>query len=97
MNILNLSIKNIPVILALLSIWYNNFFGAESEAIIPYTQILQNLAPYLQQGIMESNGKKYWSRWQTSKLSNRNNHLGEPEPSHNMHFHNSSRNKVNSN
>jgi glucose-6-phosphate isomerase len=42
MNILNLSIKNIPVILALLSIWYNNFFGAESEAIIPYTQILQN-------------------------------------------------------
>jgi glucose-6-phosphate isomerase len=49
--------KNIPVILALLSIWYNNFFGAESEAIIPYTQYLQKLAPYLQQGIMESNGK----------------------------------------
>jgi glucose-6-phosphate isomerase len=49
--------KNIPVILALLSIWYNNFFGAESEALIPYTQYLQKLAPYLQQGIMESNGK----------------------------------------
>jgi glucose-6-phosphate isomerase len=49
--------KNIPIILALLSIWYNNFFGAESEAIIPYTQYLQKLAPYLQQGIMESNGK----------------------------------------
>jgi len=49
--------KNIPVLLALLSIWYNNFFGAESEAIIPYTQYLQKLAPYLQQGIMESNGK----------------------------------------
>jgi glucose-6-phosphate isomerase len=49
--------KNIPVILALLSIWYNNFFGAESEAMIPYTQYLQKLAPYLQQGIMESNGK----------------------------------------
>ena len=48
---------NIPVTLALLSIWYNNFFGAESEAIIPYTQYLQKLAPYLQQGIMESNGK----------------------------------------
>lgn len=48
---------NIPVILALLSIWYNNFFGAESEALIPYTQYLQKLAPYLQQGIMESNGK----------------------------------------
>jgi len=49
--------ENIPVILALLSIWYNNFFGAESEALIPYTQYLQKLAPYLQQGIMESNGK----------------------------------------
>jgi glucose-6-phosphate isomerase len=49
--------KNIPAILALISIWYNNFFGAESEALIPYTQYLQKLAPYLQQGIMESNGK----------------------------------------
>ncbi|WP_295333534.1 glucose-6-phosphate isomerase [Flavobacterium sp.] len=49
--------QNIPVILALLTIWYNNFFGAESEALIPYTQYLQKLAPYLQQGIMESNGK----------------------------------------
>lgn len=49
--------KNIPVILALLSVWYNNFFGAESEALIPYTQYLQKLAPYLQQGTMESNGK----------------------------------------
>ncbi|MDI5896527.1 glucose-6-phosphate isomerase [Flavobacterium yafengii] len=49
--------KNMPVILALLSVWYNNFFGAESEALIPYTQYLQKLAPYLQQGTMESNGK----------------------------------------
>ncbi len=49
--------KNIPVVLALLSIWHNNFFGAETEALIPYTQYLQKLAPYLQQGIMESNGK----------------------------------------
>lgn len=49
--------KNIPVVLALLTIWYNNFFGAESEALIPYSQYLQKLAPYLQQGIMESNGK----------------------------------------
>ena len=49
--------KNMPVILALLSIWYNNFFDAESEALIPYTQYLQKLAPYLQQGTMESNGK----------------------------------------
>lgn len=49
--------KNIPVILAFLSIWYNNFFGAESEAIIPYSQYLDKFVPYLQQGIMESNGK----------------------------------------
>ena len=49
--------QNIPVVLALLSIWYNNFFGSESEALIPYTQYLQKLAPYLQQGTMESNGK----------------------------------------
>lgn len=49
--------KNVPVVLALLSVWYNNFFGAESEALIPYTQYLQKLAPYLQQGTMESNGK----------------------------------------
>ena len=49
--------ENIPVVLALISVWYNNFYGAESEAIIPYTQYLRNLPAYLQQGIMESNGK----------------------------------------
>lgn len=48
---------NIPVILALLSIWYNNFYEAETEAILPYTQYLTKFAPYLQQAIMESNGK----------------------------------------
>ena len=48
---------NIPVTLALLSIWYNNFFGAESEAVIAYSQYLNQFATYLQQGIMESNGK----------------------------------------
>ncbi|MDT0620274.1 glucose-6-phosphate isomerase [Croceitalea vernalis] len=49
--------ENIPVILALLSIWYNNFYKAETEAIIPYTQYLSRFSAYLQQGIMESNGK----------------------------------------
>jgi len=49
--------KNIPVILALLSVWYNNFFKAESEAVIAYSQYLNEFATYLQQGIMESNGK----------------------------------------
>ncbi len=49
--------KNIPVVTALLSVWYNNFFGAETEAVIPYSQYLNQFATYLQQGIMESNGK----------------------------------------
>ncbi|MBC3845480.1 glucose-6-phosphate isomerase [Winogradskyella echinorum] len=49
--------NNIPVTSALLTIWYNNFFKSESEAIIPYTQYLNQFATYLQQGIMESNGK----------------------------------------
>jgi len=49
--------NNIPVVLALISVWYNNFFGAESEAVIPYSQYLNQFATYLQQGIMESNGK----------------------------------------
>lgn len=50
--------QNMPVVMALLSVWYNNFFGAETEAMIPYNQYLQKLVPYLQQGIMESNGKR---------------------------------------
>ncbi len=49
--------KNIPVILALISIWYNNFLDAESEAIIPYSEYLKYLPSYLQQAVMESNGK----------------------------------------
>jgi|TARA_B100000795_G_scaffold103691_1_gene76461 glucose-6-phosphate isomerase len=49
--------KNIPVVLSLISIWYNNFFKCETEGIIPYTQYLSRLPAYLQQAIMESNGK----------------------------------------
>jgi len=49
--------ENIPVILALLTVWYTSFLGAQSEAVIPYTQYLNRLPAYLQQGIMESNGK----------------------------------------
>jgi len=49
--------KNIPVILALLGIWYNNFFNAETQAILPYDQYMQRFAAYFQQGDMESNGK----------------------------------------
>ncbi len=49
--------NNIPVVLALISIWYNNFYGAETEAVIPYSQYLSRFSAYLQQGVMESNGK----------------------------------------
>lgn len=49
--------ENMPVILALLGIWYNNFFGAQSQAILPYDQYLSRFAAYFQQGDMESNGK----------------------------------------
>jgi glucose-6-phosphate isomerase len=49
--------KNMPVILALLGVWYNNFFGAASEAILPYDQYMHRFAAYFQQGNMESNGK----------------------------------------
>jgi glucose-6-phosphate isomerase len=49
--------KNAPVILALIGIWYNNFYGAESEAILPYDQYLHRFAAYFQQANMESNGK----------------------------------------
>ena len=49
--------NNIPVVLALISVWYNNFFKCETEAVIPYTQYLSRLPAYLQQAIMESNGK----------------------------------------
>ena len=49
--------KNIPVLLALISIWYNNFFGSDSEVVLPYSQYLNKLSAYLQQAIMESNGK----------------------------------------
>lgn len=49
--------QNIPVILALLSVWYTNFFDEESEAVIPYSQYLNQFTTYLQQAIMESNGK----------------------------------------
>lgn len=49
--------KNIPVILAVLGIWYNNFLGAQTHALLPYDQYLHRFAAYFQQGDMESNGK----------------------------------------
>ncbi|WP_164111507.1 MULTISPECIES: glucose-6-phosphate isomerase [Sphingobacterium] len=49
--------ENIPVVLGLLGVWYNNFFDVESHAILPYDQYLHRFAAYFQQGDMESNGK----------------------------------------
>ncbi len=65
--------KNMPVIMALLGIWYNNFFGCETQAILPYEQYLHRFPAYFQQGDMESNGK-YIDRqgkrvtWQTGPV-----------------------------
>ena len=50
--------KNLPVLMALLSVWYNNFFGAETVAVLPYDQYLKRFPAYLQQLTMESNGKR---------------------------------------
>jgi glucose-6-phosphate isomerase len=65
--------ENMPVILAMLGIWYNNFFGAESQAILPYDQYLSRFAAYFQQGDMESNGKQTTRsgekvEWQTGPI-----------------------------
>lgn len=49
--------KNLPILLALIGIWYNNFYGTETEAILPYDQYMHRFAAYFQQGNMESNGK----------------------------------------
>jgi len=49
--------KNLPVLMGLLAIWYNNFFGAQTVAVLPYSQYLKRFPAYLQQLTMESNGK----------------------------------------
>lgn len=49
--------ENVPVLMALIGLWYTNFFGAESEAILPYDQYMHRFPAYFQQGNMESNGK----------------------------------------
>lgn len=49
--------RNVPVILAVLGVWYINMFGAESHCLLPYDQYLHRFAAYFQQGDMESNGK----------------------------------------
>ncbi len=70
--------QNLPVLMGLLSIWYNNFFGAETVAVLPYDQYLKRFPAYLQQLGMESNGKRVTRggvpvNWQTSPV-----YWGEP-------------------
>jgi len=65
--------QNAPIILALIGLWYGNFWGAQTEAIIPYSQSLANFAKYFQQGNMESNGKSVsldgtWVAYQTGPI-----------------------------
>lgn len=65
--------RNIPVVLAMLGVWYNNFFGAETHAVLPYDQYLALLPAYLQQADMESNGKAVCRdgtpvQWQTGAV-----------------------------
>ncbi|MCB0130853.1 MAG: glucose-6-phosphate isomerase, partial [Caldilineaceae bacterium] len=65
--------QNIPVLMALLGIWYNNFWGAETQAILPYDQYMEHFAAYFQQGDMESNGKSVtkagaWVDYQTGPI-----------------------------
>ncbi|MBF0258516.1 MAG: glucose-6-phosphate isomerase [Desulfamplus sp.] len=65
--------KNIPVILALIGIWYTNFFGTNTEAILPYDQYMHRFAAYLQQGNMESNGKSVDRNGEFIKIDNQHN------------------------
>ena len=70
--------ENIPMVMALISVWYNNFYNAETEAIIPYTQYLSRFSAYLQQGIMESNGKSVDRNGETTAYQTGTIIWGEP-------------------
>ncbi len=70
--------ENIPVILALIGIWYNNFIGAQSEVILPYDQYMHRFPAYLQQGNMESNGKSADRNGQKTEYQTGSIIWGEP-------------------
>ena len=70
--------KNVPVILAMLGVWYNNFFDADSHAILPYDQYMHRFAAYFQQGDMESNGKGVTKSGETIDYSTGPIIWGEP-------------------
>ncbi len=70
--------RNVPLLMGLLNVWYTNFFGAESHAVLPYAQYLHRFAAYLQQLTMESNGKRV--RWDGSEVTTGTGEIfwGEP-------------------
>jgi glucose-6-phosphate isomerase len=70
--------KNVPALMGLLGIWYGDFFGAETQAILPYDQYLHRFAAYLQQGDMESNGKRVNKRGEAVDVSTGPVVFGEP-------------------
>lgn len=70
--------KNMPVLMALIGIWYHNFYGAETQAILPYDQYLHRFAAYFQQGDMESNGKYVTRSGQTVNYTTGPIVWGEP-------------------
>eukprot|EP00040_Diaphanoeca_grandis_P019315 m.101945 g.101945 ORF g.101945 m.101945 type:complete len:558 (+) comp27368_c0_seq1:127-1800(+) len=70
--------QNIPVLLAVIGIWYNNFHGAETHALLPYDQYLHRFAAYFQQGDMESNGKRVTRDGKVSTMSTGPIVWGEP-------------------
>ena len=70
--------RNVPVLMALLTVWYNNFFGAEAVAVLPYEQYLKRFPAYLQQLIMESNGKYVTLNGETVSYKTSPVYFGEP-------------------
>ena len=70
--------RNVPVIMALLAVWYNNFFGAEAVAVLPYEQYLKRFPAYLQQLVMESNGKYVTLNGETASYKTCPVYFGEP-------------------
>ena len=70
--------ENVPAMMGLLNVWYNNFFDSQSHAVLPYAQYLHRFAAYLQQLTMESNGKR--TRWDSSPVTSQTGEVfwGEP-------------------
>ncbi len=73
--------NNLPVLMALLAVWYNDFFGAQTVAVLPYEQYLKRFPAYLQQLTMESNGKHVTAERATRELSTPGRSIGaNPAP-----------------